>query len=322
MYFSNKNNFFHGIMFHHFHDEKLHKKGQGSINQDDLYKLIKFIGRKNILDANEFFIKCKENKLTEKNLCFTFDDGNRSQYDVALPILEDFKIKSFFFVYSSLFGEKPDLLEIYRYFRINYFSNVDEFYDLFFKESNRDLLKFFEDNEKTIRNIKLKYPFYSINDVKFRLVRNVLLSRKNYQEIMLKMFKEKNFEPKDYYEILFMNNKHLVRMRKLGHLIGLHSHTHPTLLEKLSFEEQSIEYNKNITILSKILGCNKNEIKFMSHPCGSYNQDTLQILKNLGIELGFKPIMTIESEKNMKKINNSLLEIARQDHAVIIKMMN
>ena len=322
MYFSNKNNFFHGIMFHHFHDENLHKKGQGSINQDDFYKLIKFIGRKNILDANEFFIRCKENKLTEKNLCFTFDDGNRSQYDVALPILEDFKIKSFFFVYSSLFGEKPDLLEIYRYFRINYFSSVDEFYDLFFKESNRNLLKFFEDNEKTIRNIKLKYPFYSINDVKFRLVRNVLLSRKNYQEIMLKMFKEKNFEPKDYYEILFMNNKHLVRMRKLGHLIGLHSHTHPTLLEKLSFEEQSIEYNKNITILSKILGCNKNEIKFMSHPCGSYNQDTLQILKNLGIELGFKPIMTIESEKNMKKINNSLLEIARQDHAVIIKMMN
>ena len=309
-------------MFHHFHDENLHKKGQGSINRDDFYKLIKFIGRKNILDANEFFIRCKENKLTEKNLCFTFDDGNRSQYDVALPILEDFKIKSFFFVYSSLFGEKPDLLEIYRYFRINYFSSVDEFYDLFFKESNRNLLKFFEDNEKTIRNIKLKYPFYSINDIKFRLVRNVLLNRKNYQEIMFKMFKEKNFEPKDYYEILFMNNKHLVRMRKLGHLIGLHSHTHPTLLEKLSFEEQSIEYNKNITILSKILGCNKNEIKFMSHPCGSYNQDTLQILKNLGIELGFKPIMTIESEKNMKKINNSLLEIARQDHAVIIKMMN
>ena len=59
MYFTSKNNFFHGIMFHHFHDENLHKKSQGSINQDDFYKLIKFIGRKNILDANEFFIRCK-----------------------------------------------------------------------------------------------------------------------------------------------------------------------------------------------------------------------------------------------------------------------
>ena len=36
---------------------------------------------------------------------------------------------------------------------------------------------------------------------------------------------------------------------------------------------------------------------------------TLEILKELGIELGFKQIMTIEPEKGMKKINNSFLEI-------------
>ena len=52
------------------------------------------------------------------------------------------------------------------------------------------------------------------------------------------------------------------------------------------------------------------------------NKDTLKILNDLGVELGFKQIMTIESEKGMKKINNSSLEIARQDHALIYKMMN
>ena len=60
----------------------------------------------------------------------------------------------------------------------------------------------------------------------------------------------------------------------------------------------------------------------MSHPCGSYNDYTLEILKELGIELGFKQIMTIEKEKGMKKINNSSLEIARQDHSEIFKRMN
>ena len=39
MYFTN-NNFFHGIQFHHFHDNKLHKKTQGSIDKDDFIKLI------------------------------------------------------------------------------------------------------------------------------------------------------------------------------------------------------------------------------------------------------------------------------------------
>ena len=54
----------------------------------------------------------------------------------------------------------------------------------------------------------------------------------------------------------------------------------------------------------------------------SRNKDTLKILKDLGIEIGFNDNMTIDNEKNMKKINNSFLEIARQDHATIIKMMN
>ena len=43
--FSSKNNFFHGIMFHHFHDNYIHKKGQGSIDASDLKKIISFIGR-------------------------------------------------------------------------------------------------------------------------------------------------------------------------------------------------------------------------------------------------------------------------------------
>jgi hypothetical protein len=59
----------------------------------------------------------------------------------------------------------------------------------------------------------------------------------------------------------------------------------------------------------------------MSHPNGSYNLDTLEILKNLGIELGFKQIMAIEPEKGMKKINNSRLEIARENHSAIMKRM-
>ena len=176
MYFDNKNNFFHGIMFHHFHDDKIHKKSQGSINKDTLYKLIKFIGKKNILNADDFFQRFKEKKLTEKNLCLTFDDGIGSQYDIALPVLEDLKIKSFFFVYSSLFLGEPDLLEVYRYFRLNCFKDVDEFYELFFKKVDKNINKFFSENEKTIQDKKNKFSYYSVNDIKFRIVRDNLLN--------------------------------------------------------------------------------------------------------------------------------------------------
>ena len=79
-----------------------HKQGQGSISKDDFYKLIKFVGRKNILDANIFFEKFKKNKLKENEVCFTFDDGIKCQIDIALPILEELNIKVLFYLHINI----------------------------------------------------------------------------------------------------------------------------------------------------------------------------------------------------------------------------
>ena len=322
MYLNNDNNFFHGIMFHHFHDNGIHTKGQGSIDKDDFYKMISFIGRNNILDADVFYEKLRNNKLRNNQVCLTFDDAIKCQIDIALPILEDLKIKSFFFVYTSVFQGKPDNLEFFRYFRMNYFKSVDEFYNSFYKVLNKDLKSFFEKNNIIIKNTKIKFPHYSISDIKFRLVRDVFLTKVQYEETMFSMFKEKHFNHNDFSKKLFFQKSDLQTLDNLGHLVGLHSHNHPTLLEKLSYDDQKREYENCLLLISDILNKPKNEINFMSHPCGSYNADTLEILKDLGIELGFKQIMTIESEKGMRKVNNSFLEIARQDHADILKRMN
>ena len=99
MYFDDNNNFFHGIMFHHFHDDGIHTKGQGSIDKDDFYKMINFIGRNNILDADVFFEKFKNNKLKSHEVCLTFDDAIKCQIDIALPVLEEHKIKKVSFLY-------------------------------------------------------------------------------------------------------------------------------------------------------------------------------------------------------------------------------
>ena len=322
MYFNKDNNFFHGIMFHHFHDDGVHTKGQGSLDKEDFYKMINFIGKNNILDADVFFDRFKNNKLKEKEVCLTFDDATKCQIDIALPVLEELKIKSFFFVYTSILEGKPDNLEYFRYFRMNYFNTVDEFYKRFYEVLDKDLKTFFEENNDNIKITKIKSPHYSIEDIKFRLVRNNFLTKTQYEETMFLMFKEKKFNYKDFSKKLFFQKNDLQKLDKLGHLIGLHTHSHPTLLEKLNYDEQKNEYEINLSSIASILNKQKNEIKCMSHPCGSYNNDTLEILKELGIELGFKQIMTIESEKGMKKVNNSFLEIARQDHADIYKRMN
>ena len=322
MYFNNNNNFFHGIMFHHFHDNEIHIKSQGSIDKNDFYKIINFIGRENILDADIFFEKFKQNKLKNNEVCLTFDDAIKCQIDIALPILEELKIKSFFFVYTSMFEGKPDNLEIFRFFRTKYFNNINGFYDNFYKVLDKDLKSFFEKNRNKIKEKKMKFPFYTIEDIKFRLVRDVFLTKSQYDENMFKMIKQKNLNYKEFYKKLFFQKSDLQKLNNLGHLIGLHSHNHPTLLEKLNLDEQKNEYEKCLSLISSILSKPKNEIKYMSHPCGSYTNDTLEVLKELGIELGFKQVMTIDTEKGMSKVNNSFLEIAREDHSNILKRMN
>ncbi len=131
----------------------------------------------------------------------------------------------------------------------------------------------------------------------------------------------RKFNYKEFLSKLFFDEKDLISLDNLGHNIGLHSHSHPTLIEKLSFNDQKNEYLQNLNFIKKILNKPSSYINTCSHPLGSYNADTLQILNELKIQLAFKDNMSVEKERGMKIINNSSLEIARQDHSEIIKKM-
>ena len=55
---------------------------------------------------------------------------------------------------------------------------------------------------------------------------------------MLDLMKKKNFVPEDNYKNLFFEKKDVIKLDKLGHSIGLHSHYHHTKKEKLSYQDQ------------------------------------------------------------------------------------
>ena len=310
-----KINFFHGIMFHHFHDKNNHKKSQGSISATNFEKILKFIGIKNILNPNDFISLLKKNKLKKNQVCLSFDDNLKSQYDIALPILAKYNIKAFFFIYSSSLSKNPDLLEIYRYFRTNFYKTINHFYKdfnntLFQKYGKKKVDLFFDKNKKKIIHWKMNFKVYSTEDIKFRFLRDSFLSKKEYLDIMSLLFKKKKFKYKNILNSLFMNSKNIKKLDKLGHEIGLHSSSHPTNFKILNKTQQYSEYKKNKEKLNFII--KEKKINSMSHPCGSYNSDTLKILKKMNIEIGFRSDLA-----KINKINNSNLEIARIDHSII-----
>ena len=76
-----------------------------------------------------------------------------------------------------MFEGKPDYLEIFRYFRLNFLRIIKNFYKIFFENLNQDLSLFFDQNKDLILE-KEEYKFYSIEDIKFRLVRDLLLKKR------------------------------------------------------------------------------------------------------------------------------------------------
>src|SRR3989338_6154423 len=160
----------HGIMFHHFHNER-HSVGQGSLSQEDFEEILNFIGIQRIVDPFEWLRRLEANKLSGEHVCLTFDDGLLCQFDIALPVLQRYDLKAFWFVYSSVFEGEVEMLEVYRRFRSQYFQDVDDFYELFFTKILDS--EFSAKVRGALDPLLIKaqmetFPFYSLNDVKYR----------------------------------------------------------------------------------------------------------------------------------------------------------
>ena len=301
----------HSVMFHHFHGDK-HPVGQGSLSAIEFEEMIDWlISRHQILNADEYIEKLEKKTLENTDICLSFDDGLHCQFDIALPILERKKIRAFFFVYSSPLLGEPDPLEIYRYFRTTNFATVDDFYNDFFLEAKSEYPSEYEKAGLMYdgKNYLSAFPFYTSNDKWFRYLRDIVFGANRYNSLMETLMAKHGFTAEEVLVKLWIDSNQLKRIHELGHVVGLHSHSHPTTIHKLKREEQRLEYENNYKCLKSILGTSPVA---MSHPCGNYNDDTLDILTELGIRVGFR------SNNSIKEIKSNL-EIPREDHSNIFK---
>jgi len=303
----------HGLMFHRFHHRGGASAGQGSLTPDEFEAILHYVGIANILSPGEWLYKLERDGLGADDLCLTFDDGLKCQYEVALPVLEKHALQAFWFVYSSVFKGDPGKSEIYNKFSVNYFNEMDEFYALFFDKCRTEILQQLNTSEfkRYAAEISASSPFYSMNDLKYRYIRNELLSKENYESIVDNIIKDKGTGLGDPVKNLWLSDKQLKILTAKGHSIGLHSYDHPFRLSSLSYEEQLNQYTMNREHIESVT---ESKALAMSHPLNSYNQDTFDILNGLGIVCGFRANMT---PPKGKKINPSRLEIARRDSSDI-----
>ncbi len=271
------------------------------------------IGARRFLPAGDWFERSVAGRLQPGDLVLTFDDNLRCQYDVALPVLRSHGLTGMFFVYTSVLGGTLERLEIYRHFRSTAFEHIDHFYGAFFSFIDSSPIR--EVVQRAIADFNpdeyLKgYVYLSRLDKVFRFVRDRVLGREQYERLMDGMLDEYKFDIVHESKRLWMNADMLRTLEAGGHVIGLHSHTHPTLLEALDEKAQRAEFEQNSEVLALLLG---KRPRAMSHPNNSYSDVTLRILRDLGVQIGFRA--------NMLEATSSTLEQPRHNHSVIHRLI-
>lgn len=308
----------HAIMFHHFHDDEIFIKSQGSLTDKELDALLQYYKdseKYSLITAKEWYRKATNGKLNYNDVCLSFDDGLKCQQKIAYPILKKHNLTAFFFIPTFRYTGGTEKIELYRHFRFSQYQDVDEYYEDFF--TNLRNTDFYIDNniQSKIDNFDYAdylsaFPFYTKNDKLYRYIRDKCLTTNQYDKILFSMMESKNYNIKESEQNLYLSVEDIRCLHDEGNIIGLHSHTHPTVMSKYDYFKQESEFTTNKEILSKIVCAN---ISSCSYPCNSYDDDTLKIMKALDIKLGFRA--------NMEKGNVSILEMAREDHANILRRM-
>ncbi len=305
-----KNNFTHALMFHHFHDDK-YPVSQGSISGEQFELILDWAADNfNLIDAQQYIDKLQAQDLSPYDVCITFDDALLCQAEIAAPILKRRNLQVFFFIYSSPFFGHPDPLEVYRYFRNTCFLEIDEFYQLFFERTKSWFPTLFERSEQTFdpNQYLSDYGFYSRNDKWFRYLRDIGFGETVYNEAMKRLMAEKAFNPIEISKKLWMSEIDVKGLSNQGHIIGLHSFSHPTTMHLIDNKKQHLEYARN---REHLMGLTGKKTVSMSHPCGNYNDETLKILRSLDIQIGFRDNCSIQTIA-------SNLEVPREDSSNVL----
>ena len=264
----------------------------------DFKKQINFLlKRTNILNPQEFKEIIISNKIPDKvNVLLTFDDGYIDHWQYVFPYLNKKKISGIFY---------PPIESLTGYDSLD----VNKIHFILGKEKNRKIIL------NTIFDYTKKYLNIEKKDIKFNkkqlngryddnetiLIKRLLQRILPFQErkkIIDKLFKKYlNVSEREFTESLYFNEKQLTEMNSNGMDFGSHGVNH-FWWEDLKIEDQMNEITKSVEYLKKLL-INNNNIS-VCYPYGSYNKDTLSLLKKLDISFALTTKVDSLNQKNIK----------------------
>ena len=295
------NNNIHIVMYHYVRNIKKSKfPNLKGLEFSDFRKQIIYLKKNfNILSNNQFIEILNSRKIPKKkSILLTFDDGYRDHFEYVFPFLKKQDVSAIFYPPIMCIKNKVVL-------------DVNKIHFILAKEENRDKIlnliflyvkKILNKNPQQIGIEKINL-LSRYDDKKTILIKRLLqnhLPLPYRKKIVDKIFKHiVNYNEEEFSKILYMNNNNIQELYKNNFSIGSHGYNH-YWWEKINKNEQEMEIKKSINYFKKIKVFDKNFS--VCYPYGSYNLQTLNLLKKYKIKFAVTTRVGSVNKKNIKKV--------------------
>jgi peptidoglycan/xylan/chitin deacetylase (PgdA/CDA1 family) len=224
-------------------------------------------------------------RLPENAALLTFDDAYIDHFEYVFPVIQQMGLQGSFYVPAQMIQDNK-VLDV----------NKIHFILALSKEKNKLVQRIFKEINILNSQIPLLTPSeyyetygkpsrFDTADVMFiKRILQVGIPQHFRSELIDKLFLEVvNMDEESFSKELYMNKGQLLQMASFGMHLGNHTYSHPWL-DSLSKSEQKEEIQKCNQFFDSLGLFNKDWT--MCFPYGGYNQDTLDVLKELNCKLG------------------------------------
>ena len=220
-------------------------------------------------------------------MLLTFDDGYIDHYKYVYPLLLKKKLKGFFYPITKTIYDKSFITYTNKiHFILARCKNLDQVFieieNFITKKTNLNMKNIYN-NAKKIKYKKRRFDKPNTVIIKnifnFAIPDSFKIALVNH--VFKKIVSENSIE---FTRNIYLKKSHIIEMNSDKMHFGTHSDSH-LWLGKNNKIKQEQDIKKSVSRLQKIIG--KKENFSICYPYGSYNKETIEIVKKLKFLFGF-----------------------------------
>lgn len=228
-------------------------------------------------------------KIPANSFSLTFDHGTKDHMEIVLPELERRGLQGMFYIMTQVLQDRRiPWIEKQRYMEAHY-PRYRDFLEHFVQTCLGLVPEHKAEIEPSAANFSKagsylsQFGFYSVEERFFRKVRDEVVDRPVFVEVVGKMFADAFADESGFLESHFLSVDDLKELKNKGMVIGSHGHGH-LFFDQSPAEICQSDISRSFDFLDSQVG---PSVRSMTYPNGRYAPHLEQILDDHSVEVAF-----------------------------------